>query len=143
MCPVQKIHIHCTFSVSISFIIVFCNHNFVFRGLTFLYLKNADSSQKYYTAVYRSRQESSKPGLSKVRTVLSWDGTSFPYRTSTQFICNEMYWIYWFRLILFPSKLQTFFIAVSILFKTVEVSLKSHIFCRISLYLWYFLGLVG
>ncbi|KDR10032.1 Sorting nexin-13 [Zootermopsis nevadensis] len=39
---------------------------FLVGGLTFLYLKNADSSQKYYTAVYRSRQESSKPGLSKV-----------------------------------------------------------------------------
>jgi hypothetical protein len=47
------------------------SYNFVFRGLTFLYLKHADSSQKYYTALYRSRQESSKPGLSKVRIVLS------------------------------------------------------------------------
>jgi len=45
--------------------------NFVFRGLTFLYLKHADSSQKYYTALHRSRQETSKPGLSKVRFVLS------------------------------------------------------------------------
>jgi len=45
--------------------------NFVFRGLTFLYLKHADSSQKYYTALHRSRQETSKPGLSKVRIALS------------------------------------------------------------------------
>lgn len=46
------------------------NYSFVSRGLTFLYLKHADSSQKYYTAVYRSRQESYKPGLSKVRFTL-------------------------------------------------------------------------
>ncbi|PNF27617.1 hypothetical protein B7P43_G02252 [Cryptotermes secundus] len=39
---------------------------FLVGGLTFLYLKHSDSSQKYYTAVYRSRQESYKPGLSKV-----------------------------------------------------------------------------
>jgi hypothetical protein len=45
--------------------------NFVFRGLTFLYLKHADSSHKYYTALYHSRQETSKPGLTKVRIVLS------------------------------------------------------------------------
>ncbi|KAJ9575635.1 hypothetical protein L9F63_007496, partial [Diploptera punctata] len=39
---------------------------FLVGGLTYLYLKHGDSSQKYYTAVYRMRQESSKPGLSKV-----------------------------------------------------------------------------
>ncbi|XP_069691932.1 sorting nexin-13-like [Periplaneta americana] len=50
---------------------------FLVGGLTFLYLKHGDSSQKYYTAVYRSRQDTCKPGLSKVVQLVEAPPPSF------------------------------------------------------------------
>jgi hypothetical protein len=84
--PWFRRYVHYIFCMSVCFITLY---NSVCRGLTYLYLKHADASQKYYTAVYRSRQEPSKPGLFKVRTVLFWGGTFSPC-FSTQLMHNDM-----------------------------------------------------